>query len=1059
MFRKVDARINYPELEERVLAFWREDRVFDQSLARRAGSPRYVFYEGPPTANGLPHIGHVIPRALKDLIPRYQTMRGRQVPRKAGWDTHGLPVEIEVEKALGLDGKDEIERYGVERFVEACKKSVFAYEREWVRLTERIGFWLDMDDAYVTFHNSYIESVWWALKEIHGKGLLYQGHRIVPYCPRCGTAVSSHEVAQGYQEAEDPSVFVKFEIRGGVPPAFQGEFDPRQVAHFLVWTTTPWTLPSNVGLAVDPEAEYLLAEADGEYLVLGLDPAGRVLGEGYRPLARTRGEELLGVRYQPPFEFFVERAGGSEAAFTVLPGDFVTMEEGTGLVHLAPAFGEDDMRMGVDYGLPVFQPVDARGCFTGEVPDYQGEFVKEADPRITADLAAAGRLYREGRHRHSYPFCWRCDSPLLYYGRGAWFIRMTAVRDELLANNDTINWVPAHLKHGRFGNFLENVVDWCLSRERYWGTPLNIWLCECGREQAVGSIKELAELATAPLPEPLDLHRPYIDRVELACPGCGGTMRRVPEVIDCWFDAGSMFFAQWHYPFENRELFKERFPADYICEAIDQTRGWFYSLLAISTLLFGQSCFRNVLCTDFGLDDLGQKMSKHKGNVLDPWEVLDRQGADALRWFLCVSSPPWYPKRFSVRAIAEHQGRTMDTLWNVVSFFTTYASLDGFAPAALPAGGRPPLDRWLLSRLQTVTAGVRQSLDQYEVTTGARLLAELVDDLSNWYVRRGRKRYWKAGADQDKVFAYQTLWEVLTTLARLLAPYLPFLAEEMHGRLARPADPQGPVSVHLTEYPEVDPTLVDRDLEEAMALLREYVGLGRAARNRANVRTRQPLPELVLLGPAAETGRLEQLIELLRDELNVKAVSFREDTGEYLTVVLRPRFDRLGPRYGSLAQGIPAALAGLAPRQAVAGLEAGALTLRVDGREVVLGPEDVEVRLDERPGYSVERGNGRAVALRLDISDELMLEGLAREMVNRIQRLRKEAGFAVEDHIDTYCRAGGDLARAIRAHGAYLSRETLSRRLDVGDIPAVDHRQQLEIEGHPVEVGLKRVTT
>ncbi len=1062
MFTRVPARIDYPEMEERILAFWREHRIFERSVAERAGSAPFVFYEGPPTANGLPHIGHIIPRTLKDLIPRYQTMRGRQVVRKAGWDTHGLPVELEVEKALGLSGKEDIERFGVERFVEECKKSVFTYEREWVRLTERIGFWLDLDNAYVTYHQDYMESVWWALKEIHKRGLLYQGHRIVPYCPRCGTAVSSHEVAQGYAEVDDPSVVVRFPIAAGVPAVFPGTWPPDRPASFLVWTTTPWTLPSNAGLAVSTEAEYALVEADGEYLVLAAPLAERVLRPGYRVVAVARGRDLVGTRYRPPFPFFADGGEVGGSAFTVLPGDFVNLDEGTGIVHMAPAFGEDDMRLGVEYGLPVFQPVDARGRFTAEAVPYQGDFVKEADPRIIRDLAGSGLLYSEGLHRHTYPFCWRCDSPLLYYARQAWFIRMTAVRDELLANNETINWVPEHLKRGRFGNFLENVVDWCLSRERYWGTPLNIWLCRqegCRAEQAVGSVDELARMARVPLPEPLDLHRPHIDRVELTCPACGGTMTRVPEVIDCWFDAGSMFFAQWHYPFNGRETFTRQFPADYICEAIDQTRGWFYSLLAISTLLFGESCYRNVLCTEFGLDDQGQKMSKHKGNVLDPWTVIKEQGADALRWFLCVSSPPWYPKRFSARVIAEHRGKTIDTLWNVVSFFTTYAELDGFAPERKVASAElPPLDRWLLSRLQAVVAGVRRSLDQFEITGGARLLDEFVDDLSNWYVRRGRKRYWKTEADHDKQCAYQTLWETLTTLARLFAPYLPFLAEELHRLLERPARPDGPPSVHLLAYPEVQADLVDGEGEAAMTVLRDYVALGRAARNRANIRTRQPLGELVLLGPAQEGEQIRPLLGVLQDELNVRRVTWSASLGDYLDVQLRPRFDRLGPRLGSMVLRVPAALGRMDASAVAAQLESGGkVDLELGDERVTLEPGDLDILRQERAGYCVEGGPGRTVALNLEVTEDLLLEGLARELVNRIQRLRKEAGFAVEDHISVAYRAEGDLERAIGEHGEYIRREVLAFELAEGDDPDAEYRQELEVDGLRLRVALRRM--
>ncbi len=1037
MFKRV-GRPNWPALEAEVLDFWRSAGVFRRSLDGRRGRPAFVFFEGPPTANGRPHVGHVLPRSMKDLITRYKAMDGFFVDRKAGWDTHGLPVELEVEKRLGLSGKADIEAYGVEAFTKRCKESVFQYEEEWERLTERIGYWVDLDDAYVTYRNGYVESVWWALRQIWDLGLLYQGHKVVPYCPRCGTALSDHEVAQGYAEVEDPSVFVRFPVEGQVA-------GQRDVA-LLVWTTTPWTLPSNVAVAVRPGEAYVVVESAGpgpgqsEKLVVakgrleevfGPDgPAGaeRAAPDATRPfrvLAELDGEGLLGLRYRPPFDFFAAEAPApapaSGRAFVVVGADFVTLEDGTGLVHLAPAFGEDDLRVGQAEGLAVFQPVDTRGRFTAEVTPWAGRFVKDADPEIVADLARRGLLFREMKYRHPYPFCWRCDTPLLYYARGAWFIRMTAVRDRLLAENAAVDWHPGHVGDGRFGDWLENVVDWNLSRERYWGTPLPVWVCpDCGHKHCVGGFEELRRMSVAPVPdgEAFDPHRPYIDEVRLRCPKCGGAMRRVPEVIDCWFDAGSMPFAQWHYPFENQATFDEHFPADYICEAVDQTRGWFYTLLAISTLLFKQAPYRHVLVTGHGLDETGQAMSKHKGNVLDPWVVLDRYGADALRWFLYVTSPPWVSKRITLEGIAEAQRTTLDTLWNVPSFFTLYAGIDRWRPAAgAQPGGRPsgpsgadaPLDRWILSRLTGTTEEVRTALDAYDVTTAARALTVFVDDLSNWYVRRSRRRFWKAAADQDKDQAYATLHHVLRSTAKLMAPFTPFLAEQVYRDLTGTGGegPEGaevagraePDSVHLCDYPRPDPRLRDTALEAGMEAARRLVAMGRAARGRAGIKTRQPLPELVAGGLSAEQRQsVAALADLLADELNVKEC-------------------------------------------------------RLDGA----GPE-----AEPGPGWVAESAGGLWVTLRTEVSADLRLEGLARELVNRIQRARREAGLEVADSVELTYLAAGDLARAAARHADYIRLETLAERFEPGaaDVaPGEGHvRQEWAVEGESFVLWLRRGT-
>ncbi|HCW51726.1 MAG TPA: isoleucine--tRNA ligase, partial [Clostridiales bacterium] len=1112
MFREVSAKVDYPELEERVIDFWRRTDAFRKVQEMRRGRPVYTFFEGPPTANGRPHIGHVLPRSLKDLFPRYKTMLGYYVPRKAGWDTHGLPVELEVEKALGLSSKPEIEEYGVEEFIKKCKESVWAYKEEWERLTERIGFWLDMENAYVTYHTSYIESVWWALKKIWDKGWLYQGYRVVPYCTRCGTSLSSHEVAQGYEEVEDPSVFVRLPLvaapgepgtgAGGSGAAARlSGLDERALGEdvpvsLLVWTTTPWTLPSNTAVAVHPDVDYVAVvpegEGDEEVLVVAAALAPTVFPQGYRAVHTIKGRDLVGHRYRPPFPFLEEamrrgevegEGAGLDKVFTVIPQDYVTLEEGTGLVHTAPAFGEDDMEAAREHGLPVFRPVDASGRFTGAVPPWQGRFVKDADPDITEALKGEGLLYRSGVYRHSYPFCYRCHAPLVYYADTAWFIKMTAVKDELIRiNREEVNWYPDHLKEGRFGDWLENLVDWNLSRNRYWGTPLPIWECVgdvgsgdgegapaaddgcsrgggdgaagCGHRLCVGSVAELEELARPEtLPDPLDLHKPYIDRVVITCPECGGEMRRVPEVIDCWFDSGAMPFAQWHYPFENREEFEDHFPGDFICEAIDQTRGWFYSLLAIAVAVFGRPAYRNVLVTEFGVDEEGRKMSKHIGNVVDPWDILNVQGADALRWFLYAVSHPWYQKRFSSRVISEFQGRMQDTLWNVYAFFVLYANLDGFEPDPAvvlappasgggegvrvvrlggrevpcpPAAGRSVLDRWILSRLQRTVGEVRDSLDSYQVLPATRAIEGFVDDLSNWYVRRGRRRYWRAGSDEDKAAAYQTLYEVLVTLCRLLAPFTPFMTEEMYQNLVRFEAGEGrdgrrpheagasgspPESVHHCLYPEPDQSLVDEDLERRMAAVRDYVALGRAGRNRAHIRTRQPLRRAVLVGPEGETRGMTELLDLLKDELNVKEVAAAADLGGFADYVLKPVYSVLGPRLGPLAPKVAEALAALGPEERAAAarrLAAGrSVEVKVEGREspVVLGPDEVEVVTEELPGWAVEGEDGRYLVLDTRVSGDLLREGLAREMVNRIQRMRKDAGFEVTDHIETVYEA------------------------------------------------------
>ena len=1040
MFKKVQSKVDFPALEESVLQFWSDQQVFARTQESRADAPRYVFYEGPPTANGKPHIGHAMPRSMKDLIPRYKTMDGYYVSRKAGWDTHGLPVELEVEKQLGISGKQDIEAYGVREFVEKCRDSVFIYEKEWVRMTERMGFWLDMDKPYVTYHNEYIESVWWSLQQAWNKNLLYKGFKVLPYCPRCGTSLSSHEVAQGYDEVEDPSVFVRFPVLG------------EDNTSFLVWTTTPWTLPSNVGLVVGEDIEYVTVEHNSEKIILAKDCLHVLNGE-YEILAASKGKDFVSKKYEPPYDLPSLR--GTEAHY-VLAGDFVTTTDGTGIVHIAPAFGEDDSKLANALGLPAPNPVDGTGSFTEEVLDWAGKFVKDADPMIIDYLRAKGRLYKAEKYLHNYPFCWRCDTPLLYYARSSWFIRMTKLKDQVVANNQTVNWFPDHIKDGRFGNFLDNIVDWAISRERYWGTPLPIWECACGERSCVGSIAELTEMAVQ-MPEKLDLHRPYVDEIRLRCPSCSGEMERVSEVIDCWYDSGSMPFAQWHYPFENKALFEESFPADYICEAIDQTRGWFYTLLAISTLTFGKAPYRNVLVTELGLDDKGQKMSKSKGNVFDPWKAFSTVGADGLRWFIYSVNPPWYTKRFSMDAMQETQRRVMGTLWNVYSFFSLYANIDGFDPGAhtVPVSVRPLIDRWLLSRLNVKAKEVRAALEVFNSMTATRAIDELIDELSNWYVRRNRRRFWKGEMDQDKVSAYLTLYEALVTLSRLMAPFAPFIAEELHQNLVRSVSPASQLSVHMEKYPVADETVIDIELNREMDLAREIVYLGRAVRNKANVKVRQPVGRLYFVSPAVKSLR-QELLDLVADELNVKEVSAAEDATRFVTYTAKPNFKVLGPRFGKEVQAIARSMASL-PESYLAERLPAELSLEVDldGERVVLNMNELDVRVQEKQGFSAESTAGLTVVMDLTLTPELLQEGLVREIVSKLQTMRKDAGFEVEDKIHLSYTACGESQAAIAAHAIYIKDEVLA--LDISDVlDGESFVREWDLNGETVTLGVRK---
>ncbi|MDQ3933537.1 MAG: isoleucine--tRNA ligase [Actinomycetota bacterium] len=1023
-FRPVDPGQSFPALEEVVLERWRQRDVFHESVRRREGAPLWVFYEGPPTANGRPGSHHVLSRVFKDVFPRYKTMQGHRVPRKAGWDCHGLPVELEIERELGLSSKTDIEEYGVAEFNQRCRESVLAYIDEWNRLTERIGFWIDTGDAYFTLTNEYVESVWWSLAEVWRRGLLYRGHKVVPYCPRCGTALSSHEVAQGYRDVVDPSVFVRFPVRGQDGVALLG------------WTTTPWTLVSNAALAVHPDVTYVRARVDGERLIVAEPLLERVLGEGAEVEERMSGRELAGLSYEPPFPWISDYG---EKGHTVLEADFVTTEDGTGIVHTAIAFGEDDFQLGQRYGLKVQNPVREDGTFDERVEAFAGRFVKDADPDIVEALRADGRLFRDESYEHAYPHCWRCGTPLLYYAKASWYVKTTAVRDQMLAENEKIRWYPEHIKDGRFGDWLANNVDWALSRERYWGTPLPVWVCGEGHEQCVGSRAQLEELA-GEVPE--DLHKPFIDEVAFDCPDCDGEMRRVPEVIDAWWDSGSMPFAQWHAPFEGHELFAERFPADYICEALDQTRGWFYSLLAVSTLLYGQTSYRTVLCLGLILDTEGQKMSKSRGNVVVPWDVIERHGADAFRWYYFTSKQPWDGYRFSLETVGESVRQFMLTLWNTYGFLVLYANVNGieeFGPAADPH----PLDRWALSRLEATVATVTERLDDYDTTSAGRAIDAFVEDLSNWYVRRSRRRFW----DGDPS-AFGTLHRCLVEVAKLLAPLTPFIADEIYDNLDG-AEP----SVHLCDFPVAGER--DLELERDVSVLREAIELGRAARAQAKVKVRQPLSEAVVVAGGREREAIERFEDQLLEELNVKRVRFVSEAEELGRWELKPNYRTLGPRFGSQMPQAAAAVAALDAQSAAATLrDGGTVGVSIEGQEHPLGADDLQLVLQPLEGYQVERAGTHAVALNLELDDALRREGLAREAVRAIQEARKSSGLNVEDRIRL--TLGGDTAviEAVREHQEYVAGETLATDVTYADGALTG--DPLRIEGREVWIGVER---
>jgi isoleucyl-tRNA synthetase len=1019
--RPVDPAQSFPALEEQVIDRWRERDVFHESVRRRADAPMWVFYEGPPTANGRPGSHHVLSRVFKDVFPRYRTMRGYRVDRKAGWDCHGLPVELQIERELGLNNKHEIEAYGIAKFNAKCRASVLEFIDEWNALTERIGFWIDTGDAYYTLTNEYIESVWWSLKQVFDKGLLYEGYKVVPYCARCGTALSSHELALGYKDVIDPSVYVRFPVKG----------EPG--VSFLAWTTTPWTLLSNAALAVDPDITYVRAELGGETFILAERLVERVLGDGAAIVARMPGRELAGVAYDPPFHYITDYG---PRGHTVLEADFVTTEDGTGIVHTAIAFGEDDFRLGEQYGIKVINPVKPDGTFDERIEEFAGRFVKDADPDIIKALEREGRLFKAGTYEHAYPHCWRCDTPLLYYAKESWYVRTTEYRDRLLANNEAIDWHPEHIKHGRMGDWLRGNVDWALSRERYWGTPLPVWRCEAGHLTAIGSRDDIRSHGGEP---PDDLHKPFIDEVVIDCPHCDSKARRVPEVIDVWWDSGCMPFAQWHAPFENEDQFERHFPADYICEALDQTRGWFYSLLAVSTLLFGQGSYRTCLCLGLILDAEGQKMSKSRGNIVDPWSVLDRHGADAFRWYYFTSKQPWDGYRFSVETVGESVRQFMLTLWNTYAFYVRYANL----PHAEGESELTDLDHWIRSRLAATVEYVTERMEAYDTTFAGRAIAEFVDDLSNWYVRSTRRRFWRA----DDPAAFQTLHESLVTVAKLLAPLVPFVADEIYDNL----DGSEP-SVHLCEWPEAGER--DTELEWQMETTRDAVELGRKARAEGKVNLRQPLREAVIVAGDRERAAIERFADLVRDELNVKELRFVTQADELGRWELKPNYRALGPRFGKRMPRVAEAVAALDPNAAAERLRAGeTVGVVVDGEEFPLSADDVQMVLQPLEGYQVERAGTHAVALNLELDDELIREGLAREVVRAIQNARKQAGLNVEDRIALTLGGDEELLAAAREHEDYVAGEVLATTVSY-DGASPD--QTAQIKGRELRISVER---
>ena len=1014
MYKKINPNMNFVEREEKVLKFWKENRIFEKTLEKTKDGEEFSFYDGPPTANGKPHIGHILTRVMKDIIPRFKTMKGYHATRKAGWDTHGLPVELEVEKQLGMDGKQDIEKYGIEPFIQKCKESVWKYKTEWEKMSDRVGYWVDMEHPYVTYDDNYIESEWWSLKNIFDRGLIYKGHKIVPYCPRCGTALSSHEVAQGYKDVEEKTAVAAFKVKG------------EEETYVLAWTTTPWTLPSNVALCMNPDYDYVKIESKGAKFILAKERVHVFFNEGeYSVIEEKKGADYEGLTYEPLYACYK----GVKNAYRVVTDGYVTLDEGTGVVHIAPAFGEDDARVGRKYDLPFVQMVDDRGNMAEGAP-FAGTFCKDADKLILKDLKEKGLLFKTLTVTHSYPFCWRCDTPLLYYARSTWFISMTKVKEELLKNNASVNWIPDSIGKGRMGNFLENVIDWGLSRERYWGTPLPIWVCDdCGETIAIGSKAELKEKGG--IEGDIELHKPYVDKITIKCPKCGKTMHRTPEVIDCWYDSGSMPFAQLHYPFENKDKFEKTFPAQFISEAVDQTRGWFYTLLAISTLMFDKAPFKNCIVLGHVNDKNGIKMSKHKGNVVDPWSVLDKQGADAVRWYFYTNSSPWIPSRFYGEAVSEVQRKFLGTLFNTYSFYVLYAEIDKFNPTEYKLSDckLSVMDKWILSAMNTLIKFVDDSLENYKITEAAREIGDFVDKLSNWYVRRCRERYWGSEMTEDKKAAYMTLYTVLEATARLVAPFVPFIAEEIYRNIVCSVDASAPESVHLTSFPTADENYIDSALERGMAIAEEAAVLGRAARNAASVKNRQPLNEILLCGE--HVGELsEDMLAIIRDELNVKRIEYVADAGDYVSYSVKPQLKTLGPKYGAKLGKIRAYLTEN-PEKVVSGLRgADEYSFTVDGEEIALGKDDVLITVLNKDGYSVQSGGGITVILDVTLTPELIEEGYMREIVSKVQTMRKDSGFEVTDHIALYYDGDAEIEAVIEKYKDEIAGDVLADRVE-----------------------------
>ena len=1061
MYNKVPANMNFVEREKNIEKFWEDEQIFKKSIDSRKQGPTYTFYDGPPTANGKPHIGHVLTRVIKDMIPRYRAMKGYMVPRKAGWDTHGLPVELEVEKMLGLDGKEQIEQYGLEPFIEHCKESVWKYKGMWEKFSNTVGFWADMEHPYVTYHNSFIESEWWALKEIWNKGLLYKGFKIVPYCPRCGTPLSSHEVAQGYKDVKERSAIAKFPVKG-------------EDAYILAWTTTPWTLPSNVALCVNPDETYVKVKMkeDGTVYYMAQALCDTVLGEGtYDVLETFVGKDLEYKEYEPLFDYAVATCEKQhKKAFYIVCDNYVTLTDGTGVVHIAPAFGEDDSKVGRKYDLPFVQLVDGKGEMTKETP-WAGMFCKKADPEVLKALRESGLLFSAPVFEHSYPHCWRCDTPLIYYARESWFIKMTAVKDDLIRNNNTINWIPESIGKGRFGDWLENVQDWGVSRNRYWGTPLNIWECECGCQHAIGSqaelksmspnytdvVKKYAKEMDQEANGEVELHRPFIDDVTITCPKCGKQMHRVPEVIDCWFDSGSMPFAQHHYPFENKELFEQQFPADFISEAVDQTRGWFYSLLAISTLIFNKAPYKNVIVLGHVQDENGQKMSKSKGNAVDPFDALQTYGADAIRWYFYINSAPWLPNRFHGKAVIEGQRRFMGTLWNTYAFFVLYANIDNFDATkyTLEYDKLPVMDKWLLSKLNSLIKEVDDDLGNYRIPEAARALQDFVDDMSNWYVRRSRERFWAKGMEQDKINAYMTLYTALVTVAKVAAPMIPFMTEDIYQNLVRSLDKEAPESIHLCYFPVANEAHIDKDLEAKMEEVLKVVVLGRAARNTANIKNRQPIGRMFV---KAETALPEFYQEIIQDELNVKKVEFTDDVRAFTSYSFKPQLRTVGRKYGKYVNEIKEILAGLDGNQAMDTLnETDLLSFETqDGTKVELAKEDLLIDMAQVPGFVSEGDNFVTVVLDTNLTPELIEEGFVREIISKIQTMRKEAGFEVMNHINVFQDGNDKLAEILKNHTEEIKKEVLADNILIGTMGG--YTKEWDINGEKGMFGVEKTT-